>query len=108
MKTPVKRNLISISSQEPAELEDLERLAKDIFCESEEEGYQFHGFYEYETVRGVFGDSVDESEPFEGFSVDARFKMLDNFENNRVKDRPTIFDKVIPKDYAKGHIISLI
>ena len=26
--------------------------------------------------------------------------MLDNFENNRVKDRPTIFDKVIPKDYA--------
>ena len=26
--------------------------------------------------------------------------MLDNFENNRVTDRPTIFDKVIPKDYA--------
>ena len=75
-----------MSSQEPDELEDLERLANDIFCESEEEGYQFHGLYEDQTVRRVFGDSDDESEPFEGFNVDARFKMLDNFGNNRVKE----------------------
>ena len=26
--------------------------------------------------------------------------MLDNFENNWVKDRPTIFDRVIPEDYV--------
>ena len=27
-------------------------------------------------------------------------KMLDNFENNWAKDRPTIFDRVIPEDYV--------
>ena len=26
--------------------------------------------------------------------------MLDNFENNWAKDRPTIFDRVIPEDYV--------
>ena len=34
-----------------------------MFDESEEEGYQFHGFYEDQTVRDIFGDSDDESEP---------------------------------------------
>ena len=42
----------------------------------------------------------DESEPFKGFNVDVRFKMLDNFENNWEKDRPTMFNRVIPEDYA--------
>ena len=48
------------------ELEDLKRLANNIFDENEEEGYQFHGFYGDQTVRDIFGDSDDESEPFEG------------------------------------------
>ena len=42
---------------------------------------QFHGFYDDQTVRDIFGDSDHESEPFEG----CPFKMLDNFENNWVQ-----------------------
>ena len=64
-----KRNWIRISSQESDELEDLERLANDIF---DEEGYQFHGFYENQTVRDIFGDSDDESELFERFNVTSK------------------------------------
>ena len=44
------------SSQESDELEDLERLANNIFDKSEKEGYQFHGFYEDQTVRDILGD----------------------------------------------------
>ena len=51
------------------ELEDLERLANDIFDESEA---QFHGFYENQTVRDIFGDSHDESEFFERLNVTSK------------------------------------
>ena len=40
--------------------------------ESEEEGYQFHGFYEDQTVRDIFGDSDDESELLERFNVTSK------------------------------------
>ena len=40
----------------------------------------------------MFGDSDDESEPFEGFNVDDSFKMLDNFENKGLQDTSIIFD----------------
>ena len=46
----------------------LGRLASDIF-ESEKERYQFHGFYEDQTVRDIFGNSDDGSELFERFNV---------------------------------------
>ena len=51
------------------ELEDFERLANDIFDESED---QFHGFYEDQTVRDIFDDSDDESELFERFNVTSK------------------------------------
>ena len=54
---------------ESDELEDFERLAKNIFDESED---QFHGFYEDQTVRDTFDESDDESELFERFNVTSK------------------------------------
>ena len=39
---------------------------------SKVEGYQFHGFYEDQTVRDIFGDLDDESEFFERFNVTSK------------------------------------
>ena len=65
MKTKLNQSG-SVVMQESDELEDLERLANDIFDESED---QFHGFYQDLTVQDIFGDSDDESELFERFNV---------------------------------------
>ena len=35
---------VSVDSAEPEDLDDLEQLANDIFRESENENYEFHGF----------------------------------------------------------------
>ena len=43
----------SISSAQQDELEDLERLANNIFGQSEDEGCQFHCFYQDQTVQDV-------------------------------------------------------
>ena len=47
----------------------LRRLRNDIFDESED---QFHGSYEEQTVRHIFGDLDDESELFERFNVTSK------------------------------------
>ena len=36
---------VSVSSAEPDNLEDVKRLANEIFGESEDEDHEFHGFY---------------------------------------------------------------
>ena len=87
---------VSVSSAEPDNLEDVERLANEIFGESEDKDHEFHGFYNDETVRQISGDSDDEAEPFEGFcGVDVRFKMPQNFEENWTKELPNVFDRLI-------------
>ena len=68
MKTKLNQSG-SVVMQESDELEDLERLANDIFDESED---QFHGFYQDQTVQDIFGDSDDESELFERFNVTSK------------------------------------
>ena len=90
---------VSVSSAEPDNLEDVERLANEIFGESED--HEFHGFYNDETVREIFGDSDDEAEPFEGFcGVDVHFKMPQNFEENWTKELPNVFDRLIREDFV--------
>ena len=44
---------VSVDSAEPEDLDDLKQLANDIFRESENENYEFRGFYDDDTVRCV-------------------------------------------------------
>ena len=88
---------VSVNSAEPEDVDDLEQLANDIFGESEDENYEFHGFYDDDTVRQIFGDSDDEAEPFEGFDV--RFTMPDKFEDGWKMELPTAFDRYVSDDY---------
>ena len=47
---------VSVNSAEPEDVEDLEQLANNIFWESEDENYEFHGFYHNNTVKKTFDD----------------------------------------------------
>ena len=88
---------VSVNSAEPEDVDDLEQLANDIFGESEDENYEFHGFYDDDTVRQIFGDSDDEAEPFEG--LDVRFTMPDKFEDGWKMELPIAFDRYVSDDY---------
>ena len=88
---------VSVNSAEPEAVEDLEQLGNDIFGESEDENYEFHGFYNDDTVSQISGDSDDEAENFKGFDVD--FTMLDKFEDGWKRELPTAFERYVSDNY---------
>ena len=97
---------VSVNSAEPEDVDNLEQLANDIFWESEDKNYEFHGFYDDDTVRQIFGDSDDKAEPFKGFDV--RFTMPDKFEDGWKMELPTAFDRYVSDDYILPNCVPTI